>query len=68
MRTNGFGIARIMKYVVLALVIAFVAMLMIYANFISVKMPVASIPCGMKLSQIRIILSGCFLFLDSPDT
>ena len=25
-------------------------------------------PCGMKLSQIRVILSGCFLFLDSPDT
>ena len=32
MRTNGFGIARIMKYVVLVLVIAFVAMLMIYAS------------------------------------
>ena len=32
MRTNGFGIARIMKYVVLVLVIAFVAMLLIYAS------------------------------------
>ena len=40
----------------------------IVANFISVQIPDASIPCGMKLSQIRVILSGCFLFLDSPDT
>ena len=32
MRTNGFGIARVMKYVVLVLVIAFVAMLLIYAS------------------------------------
>ena len=40
----------------------------IVANFISVHIPVASIPCGMKLSQTRVIFSGCFLFLDSPDT
>lgn len=38
------------------------------ANFISVQIPVASMSCGMKLSQMRVILSGCFLFLDSPDT
>ena len=37
-------------------------------NFISVQMPEASMPCGMKLSQMRVIFSGCFLFLDSPDT
>ena len=40
----------------------------IVANFISVQIPVASKPCGMKLSHIRVIFSGCFLFLDSPDT
>ena len=38
------------------------------ANFISVQIPVASMPCGMKLSHIRVIFSGCFLFFDSPDT
>ena len=38
------------------------------ANFISVHIPVASMPCGMKLSQMRVIFSGCFLFFDSPDT
>ena len=32
MRTDGFGIARVMKYVVLVLIAAFVAVLMIYAS------------------------------------
>ena len=32
MRTDGFGIARVMKYVVLVLIPAFVAVLMIYAS------------------------------------
>ena len=32
MRTDGFGVARVMKYVVLVLIAAFVAVLMIYAS------------------------------------
>ena len=32
MRTDGFGIVRVMKYVVLVLIAAFVAVLMIYAS------------------------------------
>ena len=63
-----FSVCSIARLISMRMTLFFMFGWFIVANFISVQIPVASMPCGMKLSQMRVILSGCFLFLDSPDT
>ncbi len=66
--TVKFSVCSIAGLISIRMTLFFMLGWFMVANFISVHIPVASMPCGMKLSQIRVILSGCFLFLDSPDT